>query len=109
MKNYPMLYDGNNLLAHLNNLIEDKASISRKINADFILKLSAYEKELKSNYFQIGNVVKADNQKFDIQYIEQTHSLDGEVAYNIECEHVFYRLNDPDYELDCYTHNGTPT
>jgi hypothetical protein len=90
-------------------LIEDKASISRKINADFTLKLSAYEKELKSNYFQIGNVVKADNQKFDIQYIEQTHSLDGEVAYNIECEHVFYRLNTSDYELNHYVYNGTPT
>jgi hypothetical protein len=105
---YPKIYnrDGQ-LLAVLNNIVKDSASIRRVINGEFTFTFEAHEAELKSEYFDTDNVVVIDGQSFDIKYYELIHNRD--IKYKIQCEHVNYRLEDGEentYEM--YTNTGTP-
>lgn len=106
---YPKLYNsGGQVLAVLDNIIKETASIKRVVNGEFTFNFSAYEKELKSEYFDPANVLVVDGQTFDIKYIEQEHETD--VQYAIQCEHVNYRLEDGEENLfPSYTYTGTPT
>ena len=106
---YPKLYNSSGqVLAVLDNIIKETASIKRVVNGEFTFNFSAYEKELKSEYFDPANVLVVDNQTFDIKYIEQEHETD--VQYVIQCEHVNYRMEDGEENLfPSYTYTGTPT
>lgn len=106
----PQLYDKNkNLLAVLDNIIQDSARIRRVVNGEFIFEFDAFEKELKSEYFHEENMIVIDGQTFDIAYIEQKHE-DNSIAYRIKCEHVNYRLIDGEENYyTAYTFIGTPS
>jgi len=106
---YPKLYNSNGqVLAVLDNIIKETASIKRVVNGEFTFAFEAYEKELKSEYFDPANVLVVDGQTFDIKYIEQEHETD--VKYSIQCEHVNYRMEDGEENLfPSYTYTGTPT
>ncbi len=107
---FPQLYDKNkNLLAVLDNIIQDSARIRRVINGEFIFEFDAFEKELKSEYFHEENMIVIDGQTFDISYIEQKHE-DNNITYRIKCEHVNYRLIDGEENYyTAYTFIGTPS
>lgn len=103
---FPKIYnDSGDLLGILDNIIKDSSSILRVINGEFTFTFQAYEKELKSEYFDTDNKIIVNNQTFDIAYIEQMHEI--EVSYSIECEHVSYRLIENPYTTYAFT--GTPT
>ncbi len=106
---YPKLYNSSGQLqAVLDNIIKETASIKRVVNGEFTFTFEAYEKELKSEYFNTDNNLVIDNQTFDIKYIEQNHEID--VTYYIQCEHVNYRMEDGEENLyTSYTYIGTPT
>ncbi len=106
---YPKIYDHTGQqLAILDNIIKESASIKRVVNGEFTFSFEAFEKELKSEYFDKGNNIYIEDQTFDIKYIEQTH--ESNVTYNIECEHVNYRLEDGEDNLyTSYAVIGTPT
>ena len=106
---YPKLYNSNGqVLAVLDNIIKETASIKRVVNGEFTFAFEAYEKELKSEYFNPDNYIVVDDQTFDIKYIEQNHETD--VKYSIQCEHVNYRMEDGEENLfPSYTYTGTPT
>ncbi len=105
---YPKIYNSDGeLLAVLSNIIRDTASVRRVINGEFTFTFEAYEEELKSEYFATDNLVVVDGQSFDIKYYEQRHNND--VRYQIQCEHVNYRLEDGEENLhEMYTNTGTP-
>ena len=105
---YPKLYNSSGqVLAVLDNIIKETASIKRVVNGEFTFAFEAYEKELKSEYFNPDNNIVVDDQTFDIKYIEQNHETD--VKYSIQCEHVNYRLEDGDENLySTYAYTGTP-
>ena len=105
---YPKLYNGSgDLLAILDNIIKDSATIKRVVNGEFTFAFEAYEKELKSEYFDKDNYVIVDSQAFDLSYIEQRHA--GDVMYKIQCEHVIYRLEDgAGNQYETYAYTGTP-
>ena len=106
---YPVIYtSGGVKLAVLDNLVKDSAVIGRVVNGEFTFTFEAYEKELKSEYFEAGNTIVIDGQTFDIKYLEQKHEL--EVTYKIECEHVNYRMEDGAGNVMTPTvYSGTPT
>ncbi len=107
---YQKLYNGSGQLkAVLDNIIKETAFIKRVVNGEFTFNFEAFEKELKSEYFDTDNNLVVDNQTFDIKYIEQDHE-EGEVKYSIQCEHVNYRMEDGEENLfTSYTQIGTPT
>lgn len=103
---YPVLYNSSNTkVAVLDNIIDETATITRKINGQFTFGFQAHEKELKSEYFNFEGYVAVGDKLFDIKYVQTDHNTS--VVYNLDCEHVSYRLID--YELESYTYYGTPT
>lgn len=103
---YPEIYDGSgNKLAILDNITQDE--IFRRINNRYTYNFIAHEKPLKSEYIQFDNVIKGDGNAFDIVYIDTSDNINNEILYEVECEHVFYRLIQE--ELDNYAFTGTPT
>jgi hypothetical protein len=109
MVNYPLLYNSENVkVAILDNIIKDSSEIKRVVNGEFSFKFSAFKKELKSEYFEEGGTILTDSQRFDLKYVETEH-VDNKVTYNLEYEHVNYRLLDgEDNKYDSYTNTGTP-
>lgn len=105
---YPKLYDSENkLLAVLDNVVRDTATIKRVVNGEFTFSFDALEKELKSGYLNPNNKIIINTQTFDIRYIEEKHNLD--VTYSIQCEHVNYRLGDGDENVyTSFEYVGTP-
>jgi hypothetical protein len=105
---YPKLYSkSNQLLAVLDNIIKETATTKRVVNGEFTFSFSAFEKELKSEYFEGDNYIVVSNQAFDIKYVDKNHQDD--VKYDIQCEHVNYRMEDGEENLlPSYIHMGTP-
>jgi hypothetical protein len=69
---YPIIYnDSGKQLAVLNNIIKESSKIKKGLNSEFIFEFNAYEKVLKSEYFDPANIILVDDQKFDIKYIQQ--------------------------------------
>ena len=107
---YPNLYsEASSRLAILDNIVTNTAKIKRVVNGEFTFGFDATEAVLKSEYLVPGNYVIADNQTFDIKYLEQKH--EGSLAYNISAEHAIYRLADGEDNTysEGYTFLGTPT
>lgn len=105
--NYPILYSKDNKkLAVLDNIILDTASINRVVNGEFTFAFSAYEKELKSEFFNVENKILIDGNYFDIASYKTNHYV-NKISYDIECEHISYRLIE-DAELLQNTWVGTP-
>ena len=105
---YPRIYNSSNdLLAVLDNIIKDSAKVKHVVNGEFTFAFSAYEKELKSVYFDTDNYILLNGQTFDIKYLEQKHEVD--VIYAIQCEHAIYRLEDGiANQYVSYAYTGTP-
>jgi hypothetical protein len=105
----PQLYNASgDKQAVLNNIIKETARIKRVVNGKFTFSFEAFEKELKSEYFDPDNNIVIDGQTFDIKYIEQSH--DKAVRYAIQCEHVNYRMKDGSGNVYAsYANTGTPT
>jgi len=106
---FPMLYSDSGVkLALIDNVITDSTKIKRVVNGEFTFSTQAYEKDLKSEYFAPGNYLAIEGQHFDIKYIQQNHKESGSL-YDIQCEHVNYRLQDSvQNTLAKYSFNGTP-
>jgi len=106
---FPMLFsDAGVKLALIDNVIQDTAKIKRVVNGEFTFAMQAYEKDLKSEYFAPGNYLSIEGQHFDIKYIQQNHK-ESAALYDIQCEHVNYRLQDSiQNTLAKYSFNGTP-
>lgn len=77
------------------------------INSDKILRFSAFLKGINS-LINGDNIVEVDDDYFDIIEYKKGQSSDGKMTVDVDCEHISYRLNDPDYNLEYFTWIGTP-
>ena len=100
----------------LNNSLEEQgtiqsvlsSSMTEIINSDKTLRFSAFLKGIK-HLITGDNIAEVDNDYYDIIEYEKGQSSDGKMTVVVDCEHVSYRLNDPDYDLEYFTWIGTPT
>lgn len=100
----------------LNNSLEEQGTIrsvlnsskTEILNSDKVLRFSAFLKGI--NHLIIGdNIAEVDDDYFDIIEYKKGQSSDGKMTVDVDCEHISYRLNDPDYNLEYFTWIGTPT
>ncbi|AKL96610.1 phage minor structural protein [Clostridium aceticum] len=94
-------------LAYLEKAME--SLVEEEINRGFVLSFSHPIDNIKSQYIHYENIVEVDNNYFNIAYYVPRRSEDGELMIDVECEHVSYDLNDPEYDLEFFTVDGTPT
>lgn len=82
---------------------------TERINSDNILNFSAPLTTELSGLIVDGNVMELDGDYFDIAYFFKGQESGGSLVLNAECEHVSYRLNDPEYNVEYFTQTGTPS
>lgn len=91
-------------------IIMDTYSAPRteKINSDNILNFTA-PLEACGSLITGDNIAEVGEDYFDIVAYKKSQTSNGELAISVECEHVSYRLNEPEYNLEYFTQTGTPT
>lgn len=57
----------------------------------------------------VDNIIaEVDDDYYDIAYFEKAQYGDGTLRVSAEFEHVSYRLNNPEYDMEYFTEIGTP-
>lgn len=80
-----------------------------KINSDNLLNLTFRMQDAASAYVNAVNVYQLGTDYFDLAHYNKGRQADGKRLVVIEAEHVSYRLNNPDYDLNYFAKTGTPT
>ena len=80
-----------------------------EINGENKLEFKAILSEKVANNLVETNIVEFSDDYFDIAYYSKNINEDGTATINAECEHISYRLNDEQYNLDYFAYTGTPT
>ena len=104
------IYSPDNLITELATLtVVSSCSRSEKINGENVLEFSIPVKNPASTHINEVNIIGIDGDCFDIAAFGKAQNGAGLRMADVECEHVSYRLNDPDYNLEYFTQTGTPT
>lgn len=82
---------------------------SEKINSDNTLNFSVYVKSGYGDYIADSSVYELDGDYFDTAYLKKEQSGNGRLMISVEAEHVSYRLNKSEYDVEYFTEIGTPT
>lgn len=90
--------------------IEDVLSSSffEEINGAKELSFSTVLTPVVSNLINDTNIVSLDGDYYDIAAYKKSQSGQN-LQVDVECEHISYRLNDPEYNVDYFTYTGSPT
>lgn len=73
------------------------------------LQFSTYLIPTLSGWIAEGNIAEVEEDYFDIAYFQKDQKEDGSLDVATEFEHVSYRLNNSDYDMEYFTETGTPT
>lgn len=89
--------------------VASSAVRTERINSDNTLNFSIRVKSGYGDYITDTSVFELDGDYFDIAYYKAEQQADGTLMIAVESEHVSYRLNDADYNVEYFTEIGTPT
>ena len=79
-----------------------------RINSDNILNFTA---RIKSGYGPLitdDSIFELSGDYYDIAFYKKEQQGDGSLIVAVESEHVSYRLNNSEYDLEYFTVEGTP-
>jgi YD repeat-containing protein len=82
---------------------------TEKINSDNMLNFTVELDTAMTALINDTNVVGLGPDYFDIAKYTKKQNGGNLPTVTVECEHVSYRLNDSEYDLDTFTETGTPT
>lgn len=94
-------------LGIIKNVIE--ATRLEEINGENILDFVVILDLKMSNLITEDSIFELGGQYFDIKYLRKSVEKDNTYLIEVQSEHISYRLNDPDYNVEYFTENGTPT
>jgi hypothetical protein len=89
--------------------VASSAVRTERINSDNTLNFSVRVKSGYGAHINDTSVFELDGDYFDIAYYKAEQQADGALMIAVESEHVSYRLNDADYNVEYFTEIGTPT
>lgn len=95
-----------NLQAILQNI--ETAKRFEEINGANTLDFTAIYDDKTARYVNENNIAELDGDYFDIVYYSKDQANDGTLAIQTQTEHVSYRLNNAEYNMDTFTAIGTP-
>lgn len=107
MSKIKILDSGLNPLATLAGVFS--ASRTEKINSENILTFETTLRDDTMDLIDGDTVFELDEDYFDIAYYKSEQRENGGLEIAVEAEHVSYRLNDSDYDVEYFTETGTPT
>jgi hypothetical protein len=81
---------------------------TERINAENTLSFTARIKSGYGAYITDTSVFELSGDYFDVAFYKKEQQGDGSLIVSVEAEHVSYRLNEPDYDLEYYTEEAAP-
>lgn len=82
---------------------------TEKINSDNTLAFSLALDDTTTALINATNTVKLGDDWFDIASYTKKQNGGQQQLVTVECEHVSYRLNNSEYDVEFFTEIGTPT
>lgn len=79
------------------------------INSDNALSFEMYLTSDNKNWINDSNVIGLGGDYYDIAHYRTGANQKGELTASVDCEHISYRLNNPEFDEDYFTATGTPT
>lgn len=92
--------------AVLKNIIN--ANRFEEINGENTLEFSVLLDEKTSAYIDENAIIELDDDYYDIAYFKKNQNEDGTLTIDVETEHISYRLNNPDYDMEYFASTGSP-
>lgn len=89
--------------------VANSAVRAEKINSDNLLSFTIRVKSGYGDYIADDSVFQLDGDYFDLAYCKKEQQGDGKLMISVEAEHVSYRLNNATYNVETFTHIGTPS
>lgn len=92
-------------------MVESVLSCSKVeiINSENTLSFEMPLTDDNKDWINDTNCIGLDGDYFDIAKYKKGQAEDGNLTVSVECEHISYRLNKPDYDEEYFTQTGTPT
>ncbi|MDF2591403.1 MAG: phage minor structural protein [Clostridia bacterium] len=81
---------------------------SEEINGENTLNFSTELTEKLAQNVDENSIIELENDYFDIAYYLKGQAENGLLSMDIQAEHVSYRLNNPEYDMEYFTATGTP-
>lgn len=79
-----------------------------EINGENTLAFNTILSEKVSSFVVEDNIVEIENDYFDIVFYQKQQNEDGTLNMQVQAEHISYRLNNPEYNMEMFTAIGTP-
>jgi hypothetical protein len=86
----------------------ENPSRSEEINGENTLSFSAALSEKVAQNVDENSIIELDNDYFDVVYYQKTQAQNGLLTIDVQSEHVSYRLNEPDYNMEYFAATGMP-
>lgn len=87
----------------------ESANRFEEINGENKLDFTAVYEEKVAQYVDENAVIELDDDYFDVIYYAKQQIDSGVLAMQVQSEHVSYRLNKEEYNVDLFTATGSPT
>lgn len=79
-----------------------------EINGENKLDFTAVYEEKAAAYVNENNLIELDDDYFDVIRYVKKQNEDGTLTVDVEAEHVSYRLNESEYDLETFAFTGSP-
>lgn len=91
-------------------IIKNCISSTRReeLNGENTLDFEAILDSKLSDLLDEDSIFEVDDDYFDTALFKKIANEDGTYTVEVEAEHISYRLNNPDYDKEYFTEDGTP-
>lgn len=79
-----------------------------ELNGENTLDFEAILDSKLSDLLDENSIFEVDDDYFDTAVFKKIANDDGTYTVEVESEHISYRLNNPDYDVEYFTEDGTP-
>lgn len=79
-----------------------------ELNGENTLDFEAILDSKLSDLLDEDSIFEVDDDYFDTALFKKIANEDGTYTVEVEAEHISYRLNNPDYDKEYFTEDGTP-
>lgn len=87
----------------------ENTQITKEINGEYTFSFDCILDAKTSLHVVEGNIIEIKEDYFDIVYYQKQQNDNGTLTMQVQCEHISYRLNNAEYDLDTFAGTGIVT
>ena len=95
-------------MVKLGELVPEDCEQSERINSNHTLSFTSKLRSQNTSLIQADSLIRLDGDVYDIAFWRREQPSDGARYAYAECEHLSYRLNDPEFDVEYFTMLDSP-